>query len=205
MVANPEIQEKSTVITLDDLMEKLTIDKRAEVVNGEFVESDPMSAGFTHVTVIENVAGLIKPTVRSQKLGVFKTDGLTCVLHVSDDGIRKTRIPDACFIRRDRIPKKWNPDYPFPGAPDLAVEVISPNQNPEEMLERIDDYLQYGTEQIWVIYPRPKIVHIYTRTDRNLIHVYHENDTFAAETLFPGLTLNVADFFKSELEELDLE
>jgi len=203
MVDTPQIQERETIITLEDLIQRMARDDRVEVVDGQFREFDIMTASYTHVEVIDTIYELVRPFVRRKRPGLFRTDGITFVLHIFEKGIRVTRIPDLCFIRRSRIPKDFDPDKPFMGAPDLAIEVVSPHQDIEELQARISDYLRYGTEQVWVVYPRVKSVHVYDSRDTHIIRIFNAADTLQAETFFPGLTINVADFFVSELAELD--
>jgi len=185
-------------ITLEDLMEKLVEDKRVEVVDGEFKESDPMTAGYLHLHIVGNIFRQIDPYIRRNRLGIFGGDGLTCVLHTSSEGVRTSRIPDLVYIHKDRIPKSWDIKKPFPGAPNLAVEVVSPNEKSEETQRKIDDYLTYGTDEVWVLYPETKVVHRYEAAQRDVIRILQEADTLQTP-LFPELELPIAAFFAIDL------
>jgi Uma2 family endonuclease len=167
-----------------------------EVVDGEVVEVE-MTTGFIHGVIINNLYDLIKPFVVENKLGRVFGDGVTYVLHVDEQGVQHSRIADFSFIRANRIPKAFDRSRPFMGAPDLAVEGVSPTEKTPDLLKKIRDYLQYGAEQVWAIYPQSKELHQYLISE-NLPRVYKEADTFEAPTLFLGLQISIADLFRDE-------
>jgi Uma2 family endonuclease len=188
----------SKLITAMDLM-GLGSNVWAEVVNGELIIQDRTAmmgaAGFLHVTVIDNIYDLLKPFVKAGQLGYVLTDGLTYILSGKNEQIELARLPDLSFIRKARIPTDFDPRLPFPGAPDLAVEVMSPGDSGEEVLTKVREYLQAGTEQVWVVYPTKKEVHQYRRETPETVRVYTGEDSMEADTLFPGSKLSVREFF----------
>lgn len=186
-------------ITMDDLLERLAIDKRVEVVNGMFKESDPMTAGYLHLHIVGNLSDALKPHIRKHNLGLFGSDGLTCVLHVDDDGVRTTRIPDTFFLKTENIPAGWNIAKPLPTAPDLAIEVVSPNEKPDDLQAKIDDYLIYGTSEVWVLYPTNKTLYRYRAEELSVVRIYREGETFQTEDLLSDLVINIDDLFRVEL------
>jgi Uma2 family endonuclease len=180
-------------ITLQDLLRLSAKEGRFEVIDGEIVEMSPV--GFRHVIVAGNAYRVLYDFATPQKLGYVCTDNLIYILHVDPEtGIRKTRIPDASFIRKGRLPKDFDLGLPFPGAPDLAVEVMSPDDSAPELLAKIRHYFAYGTEQVWVLYPDQRELHQHIR-GVNQIRIYGENDTLRAESLFPGLEIKIKDLF----------
>lgn len=131
---------------------------RVEVVNGDvrIMDVDQHAPGLLHVLVSMNVRHALEPFVRQHQLGIVFSYGLAYVLNGSGNIVRAARTPNVSFVRRERLPKNYDLRRPFPGAPDLAVEVVSPNEDPEEMLGKVNDYLRYGSEQVWVIYPEQR-------------------------------------------------
>lgn len=111
------------------------------------------------------------------------------------DTIRTSRIPDLSFIRRENIPQQFDYDGGFPGAPDLAVEIISPTEPATDLLDKIPDYRVAGTEQIWVIYPSQKEIHVYSKNKPSSVDVYRENDILESPTLFSGLKIVIRELF----------
>ena len=188
------VDKVQNIITLEDVM-RLNEDEWAEIVDGKLVKPDTSTFGFLHVIVIDNLYRILKPFARANKLGRVQTDGLTFILHVNEKGVHNTRIADLSFIRRGRILKNFDWSKPFPGAPDLAVEVISPTEPAEETLSKISDYLRFGTEQVWVIYPSQRQIYVHRSDQPATVHVYKEDDILEAETLFPGLKIKISDLF----------
>ena len=99
-----------------------------------------------------------------------------------------------------RLRKFWIVSAPSPvriaALSDLAVEVVSPSESANEIVEKVQDYLSVGTEEVWVIYPKFRTLHRHLRDDPDNVGVYHEDDTLEPESLFPGLKIPVAACFK---------
>lgn len=183
-------------ISEQDLLQ-LDEDKRFEVVDGIIVENG-MAAGFNHVLVIDNLYDILKPFAKKHKLGRVHTDSLTFILHTDkENNIQQARIPDLSFIKRGKMPDDFDRSRPFSGAPDLAVEVVSPSESTADIMAKVSDYLRYGTEQVWVIYPLKEELHQYLKDD-NAPRIFLANDTLIAETLFPQLKITIADLFADE-------
>lgn len=192
-------EKTHNAITMDDLV--ALGDAWVEVVDGRLVEID-MSAGLFHNQVVVNAEMILRQFVREHKLGSVHTDGLTYVLETDEEGVQNTRLPDVSFLKRGRITAETDILKPFDGAPDLAVEVTSPGQSADSLRGRIRDYLENGTEEVWVLYVATKEVYQYTSHAPNRPTIYGEGDTFTSESLFPGLTVSVAALFDlSELYE----
>jgi Uma2 family endonuclease len=166
-----------------------------EVVNGEMVEIDMGAAGFLHAIVIDNLREALKRNAVSNKLGYVLGDGLTYNLASGSEGIYTARIPDVSFLSKGRIPKDFDLKRPIPGAPDLAVEVMSPDDRAVDMQLKIEEYLNAGAQQVWVLYPEQATLHQYFRDDRSKVRVYRGTDTIDAEALFPGLKLTASELF----------
>jgi Uma2 family endonuclease len=81
----------------------------------------------------------------------------------------------------------------FQGHPDLAVEVLSPDDSASEVLDKIEDWLAAGTQSVWIVDPRRKTISIHRSTAP--VRVYHESEEITDEPLLPGFRLRVADVF----------
>ena len=83
-------------------------------------------------------------------------------------------------------------DY-FPGAPDLAVEVLSPDDRVYEVEERVSDWLDAGSRQVWVVSPGLRTVTVY----RSLTHIIAltERDSLEGGDVVPGFTIPVTEIF----------
>ena len=185
---------RTALLTEDDLM-RLGADARVEIIDGEVVEMSPV--GMLHHFIAGNIYDLLKPFVIRNALGYVFMDGLICLLDKEPGGgLRGAQVPDVCFIRKGHILKDFDISRPFPGSPDLAVEVMSPDDTGEEVLKKVRKYLEKGTEQVWVVYPQQEEVHQYLASSPDVLPIYRAKDAvLEAETLFPGLKLTVGDFF----------
>ncbi|MBK8033910.1 MAG: Uma2 family endonuclease [Chloroflexi bacterium] len=192
MTANP--QARLSVITEDELIRLDSEGKFFEVANGELVPMSPV--GYEHSELTFHVAKLLDSIVRDRKLGYVHPDNLIYVLARNEaEGLEIARIPDVSFIRRGRFPKDFDRKRPFPGAPNLAVEVISPSETETVTLAKVRDYLRYGSEEVWVLFPDAQEVYQYRSSDPKTIHVYTGDDVIDTTALFPGLMLKTSDLF----------
>lgn len=103
------------------------------------------------------------------------------------------RAPDVAFIRADRLPEKLPQGY-FDGAPDLAVEVLSPNDRASEVQGKIRDWLDAGCRAVWLVDPETKSVTVYKSAHD--ISVLNTADTLADAQLLPGFSAVVSEIFE---------
>lgn len=101
--------------------------------------------------------------------------------------------PDVSFLRAERA-AQLDPDTHVPGAPDLAVEVLSPNDSMSAMDRKVRQYLDAGCRAVWVVDPEVREVMVY-RVGSNLIERLREQDTLTEPGLLPGFSLRVSDLF----------
>ncbi|HEX8353452.1 MAG TPA: Uma2 family endonuclease, partial [Pyrinomonadaceae bacterium] len=94
---------------------------RYELVKGELRKMSP--SGSEHGAIIINISVLLAQHVKSKKLGVCFGAETGFKIAADPDTVR---APDVAFVRRERIPESGIPKKFWPGAPDLAVEVLSP-------------------------------------------------------------------------------
>lgn len=158
-----------------------------ELVKGEVVEMPP--PGIVHGGIAVNIASPLHTHVRRHNLGRVIVEGGFC-LECWPDTVRG---PDVAFIRRERIPSEGLPQAFFAGAPDLAVEVVSPSDTAAELEAKVHDYLRAGSQQVWVAYPHSHRVVVF-RPDGSA-HWYSEEDTLEGGDLLPGYSLPVREIF----------
>jgi Uma2 family endonuclease len=77
--------------------------------------------------------------------------------------------------------------------PDLAVEVVSPNDTAEEVESKRLAFLRAGVSLLWVIYPESRTVHVYRKGGSAA--ALEEGDDLTAEDVLPGFVCKVADLF----------
>ena len=105
------------------------------------------------------------------------------------------RVPDIAFIRRDRLPVELPEGY-WPAAPDLAVEVVSPNDTIREVDEKAKAWLAAGTMMVWVVNPAWHTVTVYrSATD---IKTLTEDDELTGDDVLPGFRCRIAEIFTAQ-------
>jgi Uma2 family endonuclease len=88
------------------------------------------------------------------------------------------------------------PDELPQGAPDLAVEVVSPSNTPREIEQRISDYFAAGCKRVWVSYPEHREVYIHGLKG---VTRKRENELLEEAELLPGFSVKVSSFFEEQL------
>ena len=103
------------------------------------------------------------------------------------------RGPDVSFIAKERLVDGRPPVGFFQGAPDLAVEVISPSDTATSIEAKVNEYLANGTRRVWVIYPDTRTVVVHA--PNNVSTRYDEGDILTDGELLPGFSLPVSVVF----------
>ncbi len=187
-----DIPALTTYVTEADL-DALGSDARVEVVNGAIVEMSPV--GTIHEIIVQNLNRILDRYVIENNLGLVFTDSLIFYLRREGKRLYQARIPDVSFVRMNEFPSEWNLEKPFPQPPTLAVEVMSPDDSPDEVLEKVREYLDAGTEQVWVVYPRTKEVHQFIG-GAAVVRTYRGTESIDVGSLFPNLNLPLELIFK---------
>lgn len=161
---------------------------RRELVLGEVRETNP--AGNLHGRIAARLAARLFQHVETHNLGtVFAAETGFKIANNPDT----VRAPDAAFVRRERVEEVGEVEGYWPGAPDLAVEVISPNDSYTGVEEKVAAWLAAGTRAVVVIEPRTKTVTV--RSSRTEIRVLTEGDVLDVGGVVPGWKMPVADVF----------
>lgn len=160
--------------------------KRYELVDGVPIEKDPATMENSYIAA--HLTTELGVFVRVQKIGIVLES--SAVYRMSAGNTRK---PDVSFVAKDRLPEKRLSTEPFDGAPDLAVEVISPTDIWWEILKKLNQYFASGCRLVWLISPFDKTVLVY-RADRPS-HFLQVGDSLDGEDVVPGFTMPVAELF----------
>jgi Uma2 family endonuclease len=163
-----------------------------EVVDGEIIE-EKRGMTWEHVTIIRLLFKLLDSFATKNSLGEVYPDGARYVLRGSNDAIIGGRMPDLSFVRAGRIAPDFNLRGDFEGAPDLAVEVLSPGQSPSKLIAKLGEFMDAGSEEGWLIVPRRQQL-LRLRSDIDGYDSFTINDTFTTP-LFPNLQISLTDIF----------
>jgi Uma2 family endonuclease len=138
-------------VTAEELERCPKDDYRYELVEGRVVRMSPV--GYQHGRVVMQLAYVLQRHLQGRDLGVVLTE-VGFKLAANPDTVR---APDLAFVRRDRIPSP-DPRGFFDGPPDLAVEVLSPEDQPSEIRAKVDEYLTRGVRLVLVVDPDDRTV-----------------------------------------------
>ena len=158
---------------------------RVELSRGRIVR-EPRPGG-EHGLIVGRMVRLLGAEVESRGVGVVVTE--TGFLLGTDPPT--VRGPDAAFIARD--PAAPAPRGPWTEPPTLAVEVVSPSNTAAEIQEKVLEYLEAGTELVWVIDPASRSVTAWRPPGD--AHMHREAETLEAGESLKGFSLPVAEIF----------
>lgn len=160
---------------------------RQELVKGEVITMPP--PGFRHGLRQGRVYSILNEYARSSRLGrVTVESGL-----VTERDPDTVRGPDVAFWSAERLPLDQEPEgYPDVAA-DLVVEILSPNNRPGKMHEKVHEYFTGGVRSVWLIDPEDRCVWIFRTPDEG--RMIYETGTLSGEDVLPGFRCRVADLF----------
>jgi len=139
------------LVTAEELQRFPDDDHRYELVEGRVIRMSPV--GFQHGRIVSGILVLFSAHVRQAGLGVVLTE-VGFKLRSKPDTVR---APDVSFIRSDRLPAA-DPLAFWSGPPDVAIEVLSPDDRSSEVNEKVEEYLAYGVRCVVVVDPSDRIV-----------------------------------------------
>lgn len=181
----------NTRLTAQDLWRLGEGDVRRELVDGAVIEMAPV--GGVHGELTLRIGRRLAEHVERHGGGRVVVGEVGFVLHLPQDPER-VRAPDVAFISTQRLPEGQLPNTFVLGAPDLAVEVLSPSDNPVDVQQKVRDYLDAGSRLVWVVAPQAKTATVY-RADGSA-RLLREQDALDGETVLPGLTIPLAELFQ---------
>lgn len=162
---------------------------RYEIVNGELIDMGNPGAKHGYVAVILSAA--LFNCVSTRKLGAI-FDSSTAFKMKSGN----KRSPDVSFIAKERLQGLDEfPDGFLEGAPDLAVEILSPGNTVAEIHDKLVEYFENGARLVWVIHPKEQYVLVY-RSSQEPDRLLKSIDSLDGEEIVPGFTLAVAELFQ---------
>jgi Uma2 family endonuclease len=176
------------LLTAEDLWNMPDHGGHHELVRGELRPMSP--AGFDHGSVSMNLSGPLHQFVRARKLGIVVTAETGFIISRDPDTVR---APDAAYVRQERIPAGGRPLRYWIGAPDLAVETMSPSDTVYEVDEKVREWLTAGALLVWVLNPRQQTVTVYSPD--NTARILAVGDKLDGGAVVPEFEIPVADLF----------
>jgi Uma2 family endonuclease len=159
-----------------------------ELVNGRVVPMAP--AGHLHGAAESRL---------DVKLALYaETTGAGRVM-VGEVGIYTRRNPDTVrgadivFMSQERY-ARCGPSAYLDVAPELVVEILSPEDRPGPMKEKIQEYLSVGVDRVWFIDPRRQRVLVYRSSKQ--VETLGTGDILRDEEILPGFSLPLSELFR---------
>ena len=160
---------------------------RRELVEGELREMSP--AGEKHADAAQNINRSLDAHVVANRLGRVRPE-YGYLLESDPDTVR---APDVSFVQADRLSVDGPAPGYYRGAPDLAVEVVSPHDRYREVKTKVREYLASGTRMVLLVDPEDRTVSVH-RPGRDPLEL-DETDVIDGEDVVPGWKLPVRDIF----------
>jgi Uma2 family endonuclease len=176
--------------TADELLAMPDDGFRYELIEGELIRMS--LAGAEHGAVAVNIAAPLSLHVRTHKLGTVYAADTGFKLQSDPDTVRG---PDVAFVTKKRVVEAGPGSGYLTGAPDFAVEVLSPNDSKRKTDAKAKQWLNTGARLVWVVDPRKATVTVY----RSLTEIFEATtgDILDGGDVVPGFQLAVADIFSS--------
>lgn len=176
-------------VTADNLFRMPDDGDRYELVQGELIRMN--LAGAEHGAVIGEIAGRLYHFVNTKKIGrVFGAEA-GFILERNPDTVP---APDVAFVSRARLETTGLPRAFYPGAPDLAVEVVSPGDTAAEVENKARAWLAAGSQLVWNVRPITRVVEVY-RASATKVEILSEDDTLSGDDVVSGFTCRVSEIF----------
>ena len=160
---------------------------RAELVGGKLHLM--MLNGLEHGFLMNRIGNLLGAFVNRQGKGEVLTGEVGIYTRRSPDTVRGA---DVLYISKERFAKVQSESY-LDVAPELIVEIISPNDRWADTMKKLEEYFNIGVKAVWIVDPRHRTVRVY----RSPISVerFADGDTLACEDVLPGFQCSITALF----------
>jgi Uma2 family endonuclease len=178
-----------TTLTLDQFRE---LPEREDGTNYELSQGELITLpppGYRHGALMARIGALSLNSLDPEEYVVVGGDA--GFLLDSNPEAATVRGADVAVNRRadigEDLPQGW-----FPGAPLLAIEVVSASNTAKDMQSKVKQYLEAGALEVWLVYPDTRTIYIYS-AERRDPQVFEAGDTFNSVV---GKTFRVEDLFR---------
>jgi Uma2 family endonuclease len=175
---------RETLMTGEELFRRPDLGP-CELVNGRIVPLPPTGAdhGFVESRLTRRLSAYAEDTgrgeVMSGEAGIY--------IRRNPDTVR---APDAAFISNERLAQRKSPSF-LDVAPELVVEVLSPDDRWSEVTEKIEDYFEAGVARVWIVDSKTRKLHAYRSPTES--EQFGEGQTLTDEEILPGFRLVISE------------
>jgi Uma2 family endonuclease len=158
--------------------------RRWELIEGELVEVG--SPTPEHQLVVQRILVALVLHFREHQSGF-------AVANVEFALSNTNRVrPDVLIVLGNRATTIDRSKVPVPGAPDIAVEVISPSERTPDSMSKVEAYLRYGTREVWQVFPKLRQVVVFTGRELRRL----DSTAMLTTSLLPDFALAVSSLFE---------
>lgn len=175
-------------MTAADLLRLPTDGRRYELIRGELRQMAP--AGPTHGRLAMRIASHLFQHVEAHHLGTVYAAETGFQLTQNPDTVR---APDVAFVSQERCETVGEIEGYWPGAPDVAIEVISPSDRYADVEDKVVEWLAAGSRMVIVVNPRQQSVTVY-HSHTDMVRLTEE-DTLDGGEVVPGWRLPIKEVF----------
>jgi Uma2 family endonuclease len=165
-------------------------DEHYEIVNGRIVEEPPL--GLYEIRMANRLARWISFFDPTEQLGEVVIEALFILNEVP----MLRRRPDVAFVSRERWPadRPMDREAAWDVIPDLAVEITSPNDLIDDLMDKIEEYFAAGVRLVWVIYPKQRKLYAYQSS--TTVRILGMGDELDGGSVLPGFRLPLTPLFE---------
>jgi Uma2 family endonuclease len=180
---------KNPKIWTDDELMSLPDGNRYELINGELI--DMGNSGALHGYVCSILVMALMNYILPRKLGIVLDSSTAFAMKNGNK-----RSPDISFVSKEKLQGfEELPDGFLDGAPDLAIEVLSPNNTIAEIHQKIVEYFENGSRLVWVINLKQHYVLVY-RSAKEPDRLLKQSDSLDGEDVIAGFTMPLSELFQ---------
>lgn len=161
---------------------------RQELIRGEIVTMS--LPGGRHGKVAGKILRRVGNHVEAAQVGETYAAETGFIVERNPDTVRGA---DVAFVRNERLTLITRPEKHIPFAPDLAVEVRSPNDRDDEIEEKVQLWLAAGSQLVWTVDPEARIVVVHRRGAEPI--TLRDDQEIDAGDVIPGFRCRVSEFF----------
>jgi len=160
---------------------------RCELVEGEIKEMPP-ATGHSHGRLEFQIAKRLDNSL-AEEMGEVMVGEVGIYTERNPDSVRAA---DVLFISHERLDQVQSDSF-LDVAPELVIEIMSPENKWEEMREKLEEYLDVGVDTVWVVEPSNRAVQVYRGVDQ--VQTLEEGDVLEGDGPLDGLSIDVAALF----------
>ena len=165
------------------------IKERVELLKGKILEMSASSP--IHQEISGNLQGALFVFLKNSKCKLYTAPFDVRFPQKGESQVYTVVQPDLCVVCDfEKIDSKG-----CVGAPDLVVEILSPENSKKEMKSKFALYQEEGVREYWIVDPERELVFVYVADNKKFKPTIPIADDYVCSTIFPDFKIHTADIF----------